>query len=58
MVIQDYITKKKKTLNKINKLKEKLSDNPPPNKRTKNIRNQIIGLEKKLKEDDDLTIIY
>ena len=40
------------------KLKEKLSDNPPPNKRTKDIKNEISKLEKKLKEDDDLTIIY
>ena len=49
---------KKKTLKKINKLKEKLSDNPPPNKRTKDIKIQISELEKKLGEDDDLTIIY
>ena len=43
---------------KINKLKKKLSSNPPPNKRTKSIREQISNLEKKLEEDDDLTIIY
>ena len=52
------LTKQKKTLKKINKLKEKLSDNPPPNKRTKDIKNQISELERKLGENDDLTIIY